>query len=124
MFKPQINQKMEVYVNELLVKREIPTQHLEDLKEAFSILGQYQMKLNPTKCAFGMDIEKFLSFIVSKRGIEEIWEKSYLLVEMEGTRTINKVQKLTGQIVALNRFMSKATDKCLPFFSILRKAHV
>lgn len=43
---------------------------------------------------------------------------------MECPRTINKVQKLTGQIVALNRFMSKATDKCLPLFSILKKAHV
>ena len=41
---------------------------------------------------------------------------------MEPPKNIKEVQSLTGQVAALNRFVSKATDKCLPFFKILKKA--
>ena len=44
--------------------------HLRDLKEAFDILDEYNMKLNPLKCHFGMKSGKFLGYMVTKRGIE------------------------------------------------------
>ena len=43
-------------------------------------------------------------------------------MDMEPPKNIKEVQSLTGRVAALNRFVSKATDKCLPFFKILRKA--
>ena len=43
-------------------------------------------------------------------------------MEMTSPRTVKEVQKLTGRIAALNRFISKATDKCLPFFKTLKQA--
>ena len=80
------------------------------------------MKLNPKKCAFGVSSRKFLGFMVSQRGIEANPDKIQAILDMKPPKNIKEVQSLTGRIVALNRFVSKATDKCLPFFEILRKA--
>ena len=80
------------------------------------------MKLNPSKCAFGVSSEKFLRFMVSQRGIEANPDKIQAILDIEPPKNIKEVQSLIGRVAALNRFVSKATDKCLPFFKILRKA--
>ena len=80
------------------------------------------MKLNPSKCAFGVSSGKFLGFMVSQRGIEANLDKIQAILDMEPPKNTKEVQSLTGRVAALNRFVSKATDKCLPFFKILRKA--
>ena len=80
------------------------------------------MKLNPSKCMFGEIAEKFLGFMVSQRGIEVNPEKVRAILELEPPRTVKVVQSLNRKVAALNRFVSKATDKCLPFFRILRKS--
>jgi hypothetical protein len=80
------------------------------------------MKLNPTKCVFGVSSGKFLGFSVSHRGIEANPKKVKAVLEMQPSRTIKQLQQLTGRIAALNRFISRSTNKCLPFFKILRKA--
>ena len=80
------------------------------------------MKLNPSKYVFGVTVGKFLGFMVSQRGIEVNPEKVRAILELEPPRTVKAVQSLNGKVVALNKFVSKATDKCLPFFRILRKS--
>ena len=80
------------------------------------------MKLNPNKCAFGISSGKFLGFMVSQRGIEANPDKIQVILDMEPPKNIKEVQSLTGRVATLNRFVSKVTDKCLPFFKILRKA--
>ena len=65
MFHPQIGWNVEVYVDDMLVKSLDKKKHLEDLQETFDILRQYNMKLNPSKCAFEASSRKFLGFIVS-----------------------------------------------------------
>ena len=74
------------------------------------------MKLNPSKCVFGVKTRKFLGFMVSQRGIEVNPEKVRAILELEPLRTVKAMQSLNGKVAALNRFVSKATDKCLPFF--------
>ena len=106
----------------MLVKRLCEDDHLNNLQETFDTLRSYNMKLNPNKCAFGVTAGKFLGFMVSQRGIEVNLEKIRAIMELEPPKTIKEVQSLNGKIVALNRFVSKATDKCLPFFHILRKS--
>nr|XP_023880540.1 uncharacterized protein LOC111992920 [Quercus suber] len=96
--------------------------HLDDLQEAFETLRQYRMKLNPSKCAFGVSSGKFLGFMVSNRGIEANPDKIQAILSMKPPSNVKEVQSLTGRVAALNRFVSKATDKCLPFFKVLRKA--
>lgn len=69
MFSKQICRNMEVYVDDMLVKSKEELAYLDDLKETFATLKQYQMKLNPSKCVLGVALEKFLGFMVSQRGI-------------------------------------------------------
>ena len=80
------------------------------------------MKLNPSKCAFGVTSGKFLGFMVSHRGIEANPDKIQAILNMETPRNVKDVQSLIGRVATLNRFVSKATDKCLPFFRVLRKS--
>ena len=80
------------------------------------------MKLNPSKCTFGVSSGKFLGFMVSQRGIEANPNKIRAILEMQPPRTIKETQGLTGRIAALNCFVSRSTNKCLPFFKVLKKA--
>ncbi|KAL0445858.1 UNVERIFIED_CONTAM: Retrovirus-related Pol polyprotein from transposon gypsy [Sesamum latifolium] len=75
MFKDQIGSTMEVYVDDMLVKSMKEVDHLKDLKQAFGIMRSYGMKLNPSKCTFGVKGGKFLGYMVSERGIEANPEK-------------------------------------------------
>ena len=80
------------------------------------------MKLNPSKCAFGVSSGKFIGFMVSHRRIEANLEKIQVILNMEPPRNIKEVQSFTGWVAALNKFVSKATNKYLPFFKVLKKA--
>ena len=120
-FSKQIRRNIDVYVDDMLIKSKQELAHLDNLKETFATLKQYQMKLNPSKCAFGVASGKFLGFMVSRRGIEANPEKMQAILDMALSKTVKEVQKLTGRIAALNKFGSKATDRCLPFFKILKQ---
>ena len=111
-----------MYVDDTLVKSKDEANHLDDLKETFSTLRKYNMKLNPAKCIFAIALGKFLGFMVSQRGIEVNPDKVKAIIEVKSPKTVKEVQSLTGKVVALNRFVSRATDKCMPFFKVLKKA--
>ena len=81
------------------------------------------MKLNPSKCTFRVALGKLLGFMVSLRGIESNPEKVQAILEMASLKTVKEVQ-ITGRIAALNRIVSKATEKCLPFFKTLKQTFV
>jgi hypothetical protein len=122
MFHNQIERNVEVYIDDMLVKTKDKNRHLNDLEETFKTLRQYRMKLNPSKCIFGVSSGKFLGFMVSQRGIEANPDKIKAILEMTPPKIVKEVQSLTGRVAALNRFVSRATDKCLPFFKTLKKA--
>ena len=122
MFCPQIGQNVEVYVNDMLVKSLDEEKHLNVLQETFDTLRQYNMKLNPSKCAFGVSSGKFLGFMVSHRGIEANPDKIQAILDMKPPQNIKEIQSRIGRVAALDRFVSKVTDKCLPFFKVLKKA--
>ncbi|CAL2229902.1 unnamed protein product [Prunus armeniaca] len=66
---------MEVYVDDMLVKSRTASDHLWNLSLMFCKLKQYNMRLNPSKCAFGVSSGRFLGFMISQRGIEANPEK-------------------------------------------------
>lgn len=70
MFANLIGKTMEVYIDDMLVKSMKAEQHLVHLEQAFQVLECYNMKLNLTKCSFGVYSGKFLGFLITKRGIE------------------------------------------------------
>jgi len=124
MFSKQIGRNVEVFVDDMLVKSKEEESHLDDLRETFNTLRQYSIKLNPSKCAFGVSSGKFLGFMVSQRVIEANPKKVRAILEMSSAKVVKKVQSLTGRVATLNRFVSKVTEKCLPFFKTLKKAFV
>ena len=91
MFSKQIERNMEVYVDDMLVKSKEELAYLDDLRETFATLRQYQMKLNPSKCAFGVTSGKFLGFMMSQRGIEANPEKVRAILNMMSPKTIKEV---------------------------------
>uniref|UniRef100_A0A2N9EFD4 Reverse transcriptase domain-containing protein n=1 Tax=Fagus sylvatica TaxID=28930 RepID=A0A2N9EFD4_FAGSY len=110
MFHNQIRRNVEVYIDDMLVKTKDEDKHLDDLEETFRTLRQYRMKLNPSKCVFGVCSGKFLGFMVSQRGIEANPDKIKVILEMTRPRTVKEVPSLTGRVAALNRFVSWAID--------------
>ena len=122
MFSPQIGRNVEVYVDDMLMKSWDEDKHLDGFQETFDTLRRYNMKLNPSKCAFGVSLGKFLGFMVSKRGIEANLDKIQAILGMEPPKNVKEMQSLTGRVATLNKFVSKTTDKCFPFFKVLRKS--
>ena len=108
-------------MDDMLVKSIREDDYLNDLQETFDTLRSYNMKLNPSKCVFGVTVGKFLGFMVSQRGIEVNLDKIRVILEMTLSTNIKEVKSLNGKVAALNRFVSRATNKCLPFFRILKK---
>ncbi|KAJ9535562.1 hypothetical protein OSB04_un001302 [Centaurea solstitialis] len=121
MFKDHLGRTMEVYIDDMLVKSERSQDHIQHLKQSFDILREYKMKLNPTKCSFGVRAGKFLGYMVTRRGIEASPEQIKAILEIQSPRNIKEVQKLTGGVAALNRFISRSSDKCHLFYNVLRK---
>ena len=120
MFSKQIGRNMEVYMDDTLVKSNEDKTHLEDLQKTFDTLRRYRMRLNPAKYVFGVSSGKFLGFMVSQQGIEANPEKIRAILDMISPKTVKEVQRWTGWVEALNRFVLKAIDKCLPFFKTLK----
>ena len=93
---------MEVYIDDMLVKSTTAELHIAHLFEAFQIRRNYNMKLNPAKCAFGVSVGKFLGFIVNHRRIEANPDKIKVVLDMPPPSGIKEVQRLTGRIAALS----------------------
>ncbi|KAG7584012.1 Ribonuclease H-like superfamily [Arabidopsis suecica] len=123
MFKDLLGKTMEVYIDDMLVKSVSSTSHIEHLEQCFAILNEFGMKLNPTKCTFAVPSGEFLGYIVTERGIEANPRQLNAFLAMSSPRNIREVQRLTGRVAALNRFISRSTDRCLPFYNLLRKAN-
>ena len=106
----------------MLVKSAREIGHLDDLRETFETLRLYDIKLNPSKCVFSVASGKFLGFIVSQRNVEANPDKVRAILEMTPPKNIKELQSLNGRVAALNKFVSRATNKCLPFFKALKKS--
>ena len=91
MFTHQLGRSVQVYVDDMLVKSVRENDHLSDLQETFNTFRSYNMKLNPSKCAFGVTAGKFLGFMVSQRGIEVNPKKVRAILELEPPRTVKAV---------------------------------
>jgi ribonuclease HI len=119
-FADQLHQNVEAYVDDVVIKTRESSDLIADLAEIFSNLCRFRWKLNPTKCNFGVPSGKLLRFIVSNRGIEANSVKIMAIPDMGAPATIKDVQKLTGCMAALNRFISRLGDRGRPFFKLLK----
>ncbi|RVX19341.1 Retrovirus-related Pol polyprotein from transposon opus [Vitis vinifera] len=95
-FKPLIGHTVEVYIDDIVVKSKNRDEHVLHLQEVFHLLRKYGMKLNPSKCAFGISIGKFLGFMVSQKGIEVSPDQVKTVIETPPPRTKKELQRLTA----------------------------
>jgi hypothetical protein len=102
-------------MDDMVIKTRNPDDLIADLEETFGSLRKFRWKLNPTKCVFGVQSEKLLGFIISNRGTEANPMKITTITDMEASATIKNVQKLTGCMAVLNRFISRLGERGLPF---------
>ena len=86
---------------------------IDDLRETFNNLDRYRLKLNPTKCSFGVPAGQLLGFLVSARGIEANPEKIQAILTMKKPTKLRDIQQLVGRVAALSRFIARLGEKAL-----------
>jgi len=91
------------------------------LKEVFQALRKYHMRLNPEKCAFGVEEGKFLGFMLTHRGIEANPEKCKAIAEMRSPSSLKEIQRLIGRLTSLSRFVPKLAERTRPIIKLLKK---
>ena len=101
-FKLQLGRNVESYVDDMILKSKKKEDHLRDLQETFDRLRYYNLHINPSKCVFGTGGGKFLSYLITERGIEANPEKIKAILDMEPPKTIKEVQCLAGRVAALS----------------------
>jgi hypothetical protein len=120
-FANQLHRNIEAYMDDVVIKTRKPDDLIADLEKTFSSLRRFRWKLNPTKCIFGVPSGKLLGFIISNRGIEANPVKILAITDMGAPAIIKDVQKLTGCMAALNRFIYRLEERGLPFFKLLKR---
>ena len=121
MFEPWLGKNIEIYVDDMVVKSKVVTEHLEDLSDIFDVLRRHKLRLNASKCSFGVGLGKFLGYMVAHRGIEVNPNQIKAIRDLKPPRNAKEVQKLTGMIAALNRFIFRSADRCRPFYLLINK---
>jgi hypothetical protein len=93
-----------------------------DLRETFNNLDRYKLKLNPTKCSFGVLARQLLGFLVLARGIKANPKKIQAILTMAKPTELHKIQQLAGWVAALSRFVTQLGEKALPFYALMKKS--
>ena len=70
MFESQLGKNIEIYIDDMVVKSKVVSEHLGDLGNIFEVLKRYKLHLNASKCSFGVGSGKFLGYMVTHKGIE------------------------------------------------------
>ncbi|KAK1611446.1 hypothetical protein QYE76_035119 [Lolium multiflorum] len=117
----QIGKNVQVYIDDVVITSKKGATLIEDLKETFDNLDKFCLKLNPTKCSFGVPAGELLGFLVSARGIEANPDKIQAIVTMRKPTKLKEIQQLTGRVAALSRFVARLERKALPFYALIKQ---
>jgi hypothetical protein len=118
----QIDKNVQVYVDDIVIKTKESKTLIDDLRETFINLRRFRMKLNLAKCTFGVPAGKLLGFLVSSRGIEVNPGKIRAIERMKPPTNLKEVQKFTGCLASLSRFISRLGEKALPLYQLMKKS--
>jgi hypothetical protein len=121
-FGELIGRIIEVYVDEIVVKSKRIGDLVPDLTEVFAKLRQHGVKLNPEKCVFGVPRGMLLGFVMSERGIEANPEKISAIMDMGPINNMKGVQRVTGYLAALSRFIARLGERSLPLYRPMKKS--
>ena len=91
MFKEKLGSSMEAYIDDMVIKSKKKEDHLNDLEEVFGVLKTHKLRLNASKCAFGVGSRRFLGFVVTQRGIEASPDQLIAIQSLERLRNAKEV---------------------------------
>ena len=120
MFHDFIEDFMQVYIDDIVVKSNSESTHLYHLRRSFERMRQYGLKMNPLKCAFCVQAGDFLGFVVHKKGIEVNHTKTKAIMDVAPPSNKKELQSLLGKINFLRRFISNLSGKTKVFSPLLR----
>ena len=102
MFEPQLGKNIEVYIDDMVVKSKLESEHVNDLDNIFEILRRHKLRLNTSKCSFGVGSGKFLGYMVTHCGIEVNPDQIKAINNLQPPWNPKEVQMLTEMTAALN----------------------
>ncbi|KAK1648204.1 hypothetical protein QYE76_066009 [Lolium multiflorum] len=117
----QIGKNVQVYIEDVIITTKEGSTLIDDLIETFDNLDKFFLKLNPTKCSFGVPAGELLGFLVSARGIEANPKKIQAIVTMRKPTKLKEIQQLTGRVAALSRFVARLGERALPFYALIKQ---
>jgi hypothetical protein len=120
----QLGRNVLTYVDDIIVRSTKQQDHISDLQETFANFREASLKLSPEKCVFRVKKGKFLGYLVSIKGIERNPSKIEAILRMEPPKSRKGAQRLAGRLVSLNKFISRSTERSLPFFEVPKSAKV
>ena len=121
MFEAQMGKNIEVYIDDIVVKSKMVSEHIGDLTNIFKILRGHKLRLNASKCSFGVGSGKFLGYMVTHREIEANPDQVKTINNLQPLRNPKEIQRLTRMTAVLNRFISRSANRCRPFFLLMNK---
>jgi hypothetical protein len=113
---------IEAYVDDIVVKSKRTGELVPDLTQVFAKLRQHGVKLNPEKCIFGVPRGMLLGFVVLERGIEANPKKISAIMDMGPIKNLKGVQRVTGCLAALSRFIVRLGERSLPLYKLMKKS--
>ena len=116
-----MGKNIEVYIDDMMVKSKMVSEHIGDLTNIFKILRGHKLRLNASKCFFGVGSGKFLGYMVTHWRIEVNPNQVKVINNLQPPRNPKEIQRLTRMTAALNRFISRSADRCRPFFLLINK---
>ncbi|RDY05175.1 Retrovirus-related Pol polyprotein from transposon 17.6, partial [Mucuna pruriens] len=120
-FKEMLGRDVEVYVDDMVARSQCMEEHCVALGKIFGVLRKHKLRLNPSKCSFGVKAGKFLGFMLTERGIEANLEKCQAIINIRSPRSVKEVQQFLGKLTSLARFISKSAKASIPLFATLKK---
>jgi hypothetical protein len=117
-----IGRIIEVYIDDIVVKSKKTGDLVPDLIEVFAKLRQHGVNLNSEKCIFGVPRGMLLGFVVSELGIEANPEKISAIMNMGLIKNLKGVQRVTGCLAALSRFIARLGERSLPLYKLMKKS--
>jgi hypothetical protein len=115
----QVGCNIFTYMDDIVIDCKNKEDDLADLAETFANMRDARLRLNPEKCVFRVRQGKILGYLVSHRGIEANPTKIQAILNMAPLQSTRDIQRLTGRLAALNRFISKSAERSLPFLKTL-----
>ena len=102
MFEPQLGKNIEVYIDDMVMKSKVASEHVGNLENIFEILRRHKLRLNTSKCSFGVGSGKFLDYMVTHRGIKVNPDQIKAINSLQPLRNPKEVQRLIGMTTTLN----------------------